>query len=124
MTQSDSEDVDVDVLGDDDEENDEDNDDEGQAPDEMIEDVPQDDGAASDNAPDDVIEDTPGDKARRKRKSRSATSKPRKNAVVPRRFSFSVTIVEEGQDFDIDGSRSLLKDFIENHTEIARQSLR
>ena len=66
-----------------------------------------------------VFEDAPSAPSRKKRKSKSSSSKPRKNAADPQRFSFSVTIAEDGQDFDIQGSKVLLQDFINNHTEIA-----
>ena len=66
-----------------------------------------------------VFEDAPHKKASKKRRSRSSPSNPRTNSADPQRFSFNVTIAEDGQDFEIEGSRALPKDFIENQTEIA-----
>jgi hypothetical protein len=57
----------------------------------------------------------------RKRTSKGNTSatpkKIRKNAVIPRRFEFSVTIVLKGEDIDTERVEPLLDDFIKKHRE-------
>jgi len=55
----------------------------------------------------------------RKRTSTGKTQKIRKNAGIPRRFEFSVTIVLKGEDIDAERVEPLLDDFIKTHTERA-----
>jgi hypothetical protein len=68
----------------------------------------------------DRVQDTPLQTSR-KRTSKGNTSttpkKIRKNADIPRRFEFSVTIVLKGEDIDDERVESLLDDFIKKHTE-------
>lgn len=70
----------------------------------------------------DQVEDAPVPTTGKRRassvKTASSSKKPR-NAAIPRRFEFSVTIVLKGEDIDAERVEPLLDDFIKQHTERA-----
>ena len=75
---------------------------------------------------DDFVEEVLPPKSKKKKSSRqeSTTTGPQpkktlKNAVEPRRCSFSVTITLTGEDLDRDVFPPLLEDFVKNNTEKA-----
>jgi hypothetical protein len=98
--------------------------------DDVMEEVDSDEGSTSEaeetegeegvDLEEDRVEDVPVPVSR-KRTSKDNSSvtpkKSRKNAVIPRRFEFSVTIVFKDEDFDTKRVDSLLHDFIKTHTQ-------
>ena len=77
------------------------------------------DGEEQVEVQEDQVEDTPIPRKRKQDKSSTSSKRPRKNAALPRRFEFSVTIVLKGEDIDADRVEPLLDDFIKKHTERA-----
>ena len=75
------------------------------------------DGEEQVEVQEDQVEDTPIPRKRKQDKSSTSSKRPRKNAALPRRFEFSVTIVLKGEDIDADRVEPLLDDFIKKHTE-------
>ncbi len=69
----------------------------------------------------DQVEDAPVPTTGKRRASsvKTASSKKPRNAAIPRRFEFSVTIVLKGEDIDAERVEPLLDDFIKQHTERA-----
>ena len=77
------------------------------------------DGEEQVEVQEDQVEDAPIPRKRKQDKSSTSSKRPRKNAALPRRFEFSVTIVLKGEDIDVDRVEPLLDDFIKKHTERA-----
>jgi hypothetical protein len=68
----------------------------------------------------DRVEDAPVQVSRKRTCTGNTSTTPkkiRKNAGIPRRFEFSVTIVLKGEDIDAERVDPLLDDFIKTHTE-------